>query len=33
MQPVHSVTHVSGLDLFEVARQEGFEPPTLSSGG
>jgi hypothetical protein len=33
MWPVHSVTHVPGPDREEVARLEGFEPPTLSSGG
>jgi hypothetical protein len=26
-------THVSGLDRFEVARPEGFEPPTLCLEG
>jgi hypothetical protein len=33
MYSVRCVTHGSGPDRKEVARQEGFEPPTLSSGG
>jgi hypothetical protein len=37
MEPLTSsaevVTYVSGPDQEEVARLEGFEPPTLSSGG
>jgi hypothetical protein len=30
---VVAVTYVSGPRRYEMARLEGFEPPTLSSGG
>jgi hypothetical protein len=33
MSSERSVKDLSGLYSYEVARLEGFEPPTLSSGG
>jgi hypothetical protein len=33
MWPERCVTYVPGLYTDKMARQEGFEPPTLSSGG
>jgi hypothetical protein len=33
IRPVRSVAYLPGLDLAEVARPEGFEPPTLCLEG